>query len=76
LRILYGLERFSEDLDFSLLEKSFDIEKYFPNIVNEFEALGIEVSLNKTSKSNETNIESAFLKMAHLSIHLILKLKD
>ncbi|WP_411266558.1 nucleotidyl transferase AbiEii/AbiGii toxin family protein, partial [Campylobacter volucris] len=28
LRILYGLERFSEDLDFSLLEKNknFDIE--------------------------------------------------
>ena len=46
LRILYGLERFSENLDFSLLEKnkSFDIEKYFPSIVNEFEALGIEVS--------------------------------
>ena len=30
--------------------KSFDIEKYFPSIVNEFEALGIEVSLNKKSK--------------------------
>ena len=49
LRILYGLERFSEDLDFSLLEKNkdFDIEKYFPSIVSEFEALGIEISLNK-----------------------------
>ncbi|WP_276953315.1 nucleotidyl transferase AbiEii/AbiGii toxin family protein [Helicobacter rodentium] len=72
LRILYGLERFSEDLDFSLLEKnkSFDIEKYFPNIVNEFEALGIEVSLNKKSKSNETNIESAFLKN-DTSIHTL-----
>ncbi|EEP3708961.1 nucleotidyl transferase AbiEii/AbiGii toxin family protein [Campylobacter jejuni] len=46
LRILYGLERFSEDLDFSLLEKNknFDIEKYFPSIVNEFEALGLEIS--------------------------------
>ena len=72
LRILYGLERFSEDLDFSLLEKnkSFDIEKYFPSIVNEFEALGIEVSLNKKSKSNETNIESAFLKN-DTSIHTL-----
>lgn len=72
LRILYGLERFSEDLDFSLLEKnkSFDIEKYFPNIVNEFETLGIEVSLNKKSKSNETNIESAFLKN-DTSIHTL-----
>ena len=72
LRILYGLERFSEDLDFSLSEKnkSFDMEKYFPSIVNEFEALGIEVSLNKKSKSNETNIESAFLKN-DTSIHTL-----
>ena len=71
LRILYGLERFSEDLDFSLLKnKSFDMEKYFPSIVNEFEALGIEVSLNKKSKSNETNIESAFLKN-DTSIHTL-----
>ena len=50
--------------------KSFDMEKYFPSIVNEFEALGIEVSLNKKSKSNETNIESAFLKN-DTSIHTL-----
>ncbi|MGE3299002.1 MAG: nucleotidyl transferase AbiEii/AbiGii toxin family protein, partial [Arcobacter sp.] len=58
LRILYGLERFSEDLDFSLLEKNrdFDIEKYFPSVVSEFESLGIEISLNKKSKSIDTNI--------------------
>lgn len=72
LRILYGLERFSEDLDFSLLEKNreFDIEKYFPSVVNEFEALGIEISLNKKSKSTDTNIESAFLKN-DTSIHML-----
>ncbi|KIM04292.1 MAG: hypothetical protein KN64_08150 [Sulfurovum sp. AS07-7] len=72
LRILYGLERFSEDLDFSLLEKNrdFDIKKYFPSIVNEFEALGIEISLNKKSKSGDTNIESAFLKN-DTSIHTL-----
>jgi len=54
LRILYGLERFSEDLDFSLLEKNknFDVEKYFLDIINEFETLSIEVSLNKKVKQS------------------------
>ena len=72
LRILYGLERFSEDLDFSLLgkNKDFNIEKYFPSVVSEFEALGIEISLNKKSKSSDTNIESAFLKN-DTSIHTL-----
>ena len=72
LRILYGLERFSEDLDFSLLERNrdFNIEKYFPYIVNEFEALGIEISLNKKRKSKDTDIESAFLKN-DTSIHTL-----
>lgn len=52
LKILYGLERFSEDLDFSLLQKNsqFDIEKYYPYIESEFEALGIPVSLSKKLK--------------------------
>jgi predicted nucleotidyltransferase component of viral defense system len=64
LRILYELDRFSEDLDFSLLQKDdkFDIEKYFPFIVDEFEALDLTISLLKKSKSNTSNIESAFLK--------------
>lgn len=64
LRILYGLERFSEDLDFSLLKKDsqFDIEKYFPHIESEFEALGIPVSLSKKVKKGDGNIDSAFLK--------------
>ncbi|MFA5453901.1 MAG: nucleotidyl transferase AbiEii/AbiGii toxin family protein [Sulfurimonas sp.] len=72
LRILYGLKRFSEDLDFSLLAKNkdFNIEKYFPHVVSEFEALGIEISLNKKSKSSDTNIESAFLKN-DTSIHTL-----
>ncbi len=45
LRILYGLDRFSEDLDFTLLkhDSKFNIEDYFSYISEEFEALGIEV---------------------------------
>ena len=50
LRILYGSRRFSEDLDFSLIEKNpdFNIEPYFQNIIEEFEALGLHVCHHET----------------------------
>ncbi len=65
LRILYGLNRFSEDMDFTLLTKneSFNIEHYFKNIKDEFSAFGIEVILNKKIKNDPKNkIASAFIK--------------
>ncbi len=65
LRILYGLKRFSDDLDFSLLEKnpSFKLEPYFSFIKNEFEALGVRIQINSKLKTNDfSNIASAFLK--------------
>ena len=66
LRIFYGLQRFSEDMDFSLLQtdKNFKLENYFDNIISEFKALGREVSINKKVKTTQTNIESTFLKEA------------
>jgi len=72
LRIIHGLDRFSEDLNFSLLKKdpTFDIETYFPYVIDEFEALGIKMTLHKKSKSQESNIESAFLKN-NTSIHTL-----
>ena len=72
LRIIHGLDRFSEDLDFSLLQKDddFDIEEYFPFVVDEFEALGIKIELTKKSKKTISNIESAFLKN-NTSIHTL-----
>jgi predicted nucleotidyltransferase component of viral defense system len=44
LRIFYNLNRFSEDLDFSLLvpQKDFSLKPYFKAIKDEFEALGIK----------------------------------
>ncbi|HRZ96766.1 MAG TPA: nucleotidyl transferase AbiEii/AbiGii toxin family protein [Paludibacter sp.] len=64
LRIFHQLERFSEDMDFSLLQpnKKFMLEDYFQPIINEFTALGREVIINKKEKKNQSNIESAFLK--------------
>lgn len=73
LRILYGLPRFSEDLDFTLLQKSsnFDIEQYFSSIVDEFEALGIKIDIaKKVKKDFGSDIASAFLKNG-TSIHTL-----
>ncbi len=64
LRIFYGLERFSEDMDFSLLKKdiNFNLENYFTPILSEFKALGRDVVISKKEKKKQTNVESAFLK--------------
>jgi len=64
LRIFHQLQRFSEDMDFSLLKpnKEFTLEDYFQPIINEFTALGREVIINKKEKKSQSNIESAFLK--------------
>jgi hypothetical protein len=73
LRILYGSNRFSEDLDFSLIEKNpaFNIEMYFQNIIEEFEALGLSVVISRRSENKDASgIESAFLKN-NTSIHTL-----
>lgn len=64
LRIFYELKRFSEDLDFSLVanDASFNIESYFPVIIQEFKALGRDVVITKKEKKNFGTVESAFLK--------------
>ena len=42
LRIFHGLQRFSEDMDFSLLtqDDKFDFTKYFPAIIDAFTMVG------------------------------------
>ncbi len=64
LRIFYGLDRFSEDLDFSLKETDFDfkLEKYFPILEKEVNALGLNVKIENKIKSFDSAIKSAFLK--------------
>lgn len=64
LRIFHGLGRFSEDLDFSLLQHdgNFNIEDYFPAIIAEFKTLGRDVTITKKDKRNFGKVESAFLK--------------
>ena len=64
LRIFYGLDRFSEDLDFSLVTQNinFDLSKYFPYIENETKSLGLDFSVTEKNKTFDSNIKSAFLK--------------
>ena len=64
LRIFHGLQRFSEDMDFTLMnvDDKFQIEDYFPAVINEFKALGREVTITKKEKKNFGKVESAFLK--------------
>ena len=64
LRIFYGLDRFSEDLDFSLTtqDTNFDLTKYFQYIENETKSLGLDFSVQEKVKSFDSNIKSAFLK--------------
>lgn len=64
LRIFYGLDRFSEDLDFALLEpnQNFDLSKYFSFIEKEVHAYGLNLTISEKEKTNDSNIMSAFLK--------------
>lgn len=64
LRIFYGLDRFSEDLDFSLLikNKDFDLQKYFPLLKDTVQSFGLNVELELKNKGKDSNIQSAFLK--------------
>jgi len=64
LRIFYGMDRFSEDLDFSLLvaDDTFDINKYFKPISDIVKSLGLNFEVSKIEKANDSNIDSAFVK--------------
>ncbi len=75
LRIFYGLNRYSEDLVFSLLKKNenFSLAPYFLSIQKEFESLGLKVSLRNKLKTKKTAIESAFLKTETLWEELVLE---
>lgn len=64
LRILYGLDRFSEDLDFSLLkpDEDFDLGRYNRGLQAELAAFGFEVEVVSKKKGSGSPVQSAFLK--------------
>ena len=77
LRIFYGLDRFSEDLDFSLetTDLEFDLASYFPVLEKEVKAFGLNVEIQEKGKSKESTIRSAFLK-GNSREHLLLFYAD
>ena len=64
LRIFHGLQRFSEDMDFSLLAPNdkFDFTNYFQPIIDQFAMVGRDAEIKKKDKKNFGKVESAFLK--------------
>jgi predicted nucleotidyltransferase component of viral defense system len=78
LRLFYGLDRFSEDLDFTLLSSNpnFRFDPWFEFIKRELGAQGLEIEIESKDKGN--TVQSAFLKIhtkkAFLSIGLTGKL--
>lgn len=75
LRIFYGLDRYSEDLDFSLLkpDSNFSIEPYFKAVIDEFKSLGLTVSIKEKKKTKQTAIDSAFLKAETIWQEIVLE---
>lgn len=72
LRILYGLDRFSEDLDFTLLkaEDNFDFIPYLEGMRKELSAFGFNMEVTKRTKNIETSILSAFMKMNTIELYI------
>lgn len=66
LRILHGLDRFSEDLDFSLLAPTpdFSLQRFSAALEEEVRAFGFNLRVESVDKTVATAVQSAFLKAA------------
>jgi predicted nucleotidyltransferase component of viral defense system len=75
LRLCHGLNRFSEDLDFTILnpDKKFSLENYLKGIENELSTYDLKVSVEQKKKTIESSIESAFLKANTIEILLAIE---
>ncbi|MFZ2782510.1 MAG: nucleotidyl transferase AbiEii/AbiGii toxin family protein [Rectinemataceae bacterium] len=72
LRLLHGLDRFSEDLDFSLREPDpdFFLGKYFDYIDTELKSFDIQSEIRTKEKSADDSMESGFIK-ANTGKHIL-----
>lgn len=77
LRIFYGLDRFSEDMDFSLCnpDPEFNLSPYLASAQRECEAWGLHFRAEERKKAKRSAIMSAFLK-GNTREHLITLFSD
>jgi predicted nucleotidyltransferase component of viral defense system len=75
MRVLCGLDRFSEDLDFSLIKpiRQFDFDKYLAALEKELEAFGFDVQVEQLNKAVKSAVQSAFLKADTLNQLLVIE---
>lgn len=75
LRILHGLDRYSEDLDFSLLkpDPDFSLKPYGNALRRELASFGFDVEFETRTKNVDNHIESAFLKANTLNQLILIK---
>lgn len=78
LRILYGLNRFSEDLDFSLLKPDlhFNLHPYLNAVEEELAISGLNVTVSHKIIHPEGSIQSAFLKTGTLETFIRIGLDE
>jgi len=78
LRILYGMDRFSEDLDFSLLKPNadFDFTPFLNSLEKEMQSMGFQVTIAEKEKNEFTGVLSAFLKTNTLDLLLTIQPRD
>ena len=75
-RIFYGLDRFSEDLDFSLMvPESFDLGEYLPLLEKEIRSYGLNFKAEERDKTVDSAVQSAFLK-GNTKEHILLFYAD
>ena len=64
LRIFHGLDRFSEDMDFSLQapDREFSLDKYCPLIREALASHGLDMEVSRKRKTKVSDVQSAFIK--------------
>ena len=78
LRIFYGLNRYSEDLDFTLNKEdlNFSIEPFVNKIIEVAHSYGFDIEIQTKIKNIKTPIENAFAKLNTYQTFINLKIND